>query len=220
MYHDENRFQMNKNALATKSYFPVMLKAFYWKISGIIITNKMDKSLGIETKNDYSISLGRGDNEGYSATLYPMINRVLDYLDLKEDDVFADLGCGKGRVAFMASTRNPKKVIGIELNDRLYDHAVRNLRKLKIVNSKIDICHGSVLSYDLDEITVFYMHNPFGDDTLRKLLNNIKSSLGTNPRKIRIVYGNPVYRYLLDECVWLKNVGLIENTEMQVWESI
>ena len=48
----------------------------------------------------------------------------MNYLKLDANDVFVDLGCGKGRAVFLAAAQKLKKVIGVELRKELADIAV------------------------------------------------------------------------------------------------
>lgn len=198
------------------------LRQFKWKTSNIIRNYYFDKKLGIKTANSYDIKNEYGvhkDVKGYSSTLYSEAQRMVDYMKFGPDDVFIDLGCGKGRVVFMVATYPLKKVIGIELNSSLAQTAQDNLKCFKGGKTRLEISQGDVFKSDLREGTVFYMFNPFGPDTFQGVLNHIEESRKIHPRGIRIVYRNPVYREILDQAKWLEPQGNIPNTEIFVWKS-
>jgi len=166
-----------------------------------------DKKLGIDTSIDsdsHIITQGiYGDSVKYEPTAYDTIQKVIDYLRLNKDDVFVDFGCGKGRVIFSIATQKIKKVIGIELDEKLVTIAKANLRNLKLQNTPIEILNIDATNFDPKEGTIFFMFHPFGEKTLKIAINNIKNSLNAYPRKIRIVYNNPDCSSILDTQDWL-----------------
>lgn len=184
-----------------------------------------EKRLGIETygydtPND-NIGL-YGDAIRHSTSSYSKLNKMINYLKLNKEDVFIDLGCGVGRPIFLVATQRLKKIIGIEIRKELVDIAKRNLRNLKLNNTPIEIINADVAALDILDIkegTVFFMFDPFGEKTFTKVIENIKKSLVTNPRKVRIVYNNPVYKDLLNSQGWLVPEGKIDKTRIFVWHS-
>jgi len=182
-----------------------------------------DKRLGgIDTSYSFNDSFTQGLHEDslvYSPTGYGTIQKVIDYLKLNKDDVFIDFGCGKGRVIFAVGTQRLKKVIGVELDKRLTDIAKANLSKLKFNNTPIEILNINAIDFDPKEGTIFFMFNPFEYKTMEDVLNNIKNSLISHHRKIRIVYHNPRFKSILDRKDWLVAGGEIGNTGILVWHN-
>lgn len=68
-----------------------------------------------------------------------MINVVIDFAQIKKNDVFYDLGSGDGRILVEAAKLS-KKVVGIE-KDRLLNwfakRKTKNLKKVKIIQDDI-----------------------------------------------------------------------------------
>lgn len=183
-----------------------------------------DRRLGIEAAvnhvSDQSYSNGLyKDGEVYQPTFYGRLEKMIKYLKPTINDVFVDLGCGKGRVVFFVATHRLKKVIGVELDKGLFDIAQNNLKKLKINSTPISLINTDAANFVVKEETIFYMFNPFGHKTLEMILQNIKESLVYNPRKIRIVYYGPAQRLLLDDQDWLIFDGQIENQNCLVWRN-
>jgi SAM-dependent methyltransferase len=209
----------NKFLFFTK---PLGLYSYIRNILALAKARYYDKKIGIEAeeslcpKEDNSLYI---DATRYSPSFYGRLERMVDYLKLGEKDVFVDLGCGKGRVVFFVALQKIKKVVGVEINKDLIAIAKDNLRKLKLNNSPVDLIHLDVVNFDVREGTVFFMFNPFGIKTLEKVISNIKDSLITNPRKIRIVYYCPAYCNFLDKENWLIREGEIENKNCLVWRS-
>ncbi len=182
-----------------------------------------EETYGIETSSPYNykdnISLYR-DGYDYQPTPYHELEKMVDYLKLNSDDVCVDLGCGKGRVVFFLAAQRLKKVIGIEIVEELIKIARKNLDKSAIRNgTPIEIIHADAAKFISEDGTVFFMFNPFGHKTLASVIDNIKETLARNPRKIRIVYHNPVERKLLDREGWLTLEGQIEKTNIFVWHN-
>lgn len=182
-----------------------------------------DKKLGINTsvaevklKQNISPNI---DNHGYQPTFYGRLEKMVKYLTLTPEDVFIDLGCGKGRVVFFVAMQKLKKVIGVELDRDIFIIAQKNLRNLKINKTFIELINSDAATFDIREGTIFFFFNPFGFKTFNTVINNIKESLIVNPRIIRIVYYGPEYAELLDNQNWLIREGKIENNGCPVWRN-
>ncbi len=190
----------------------------------LIKERQYEKRFGIETSTIYllrdNLSLYK-DGEDYQPTPYKKLEKVVEYLKLSSDDVCADLGCGKGRVVFFFASQKVKKVIGVELVENLVNIAKKNLNSLKIKDrATVEIFLGDVTSFNFEECTIFFLFNPFGYKTLEKVILNIKNTLVTNPRRIRILYYNPAHRKMLDNEDWLILEGQVDKTNIFVWHNI
>jgi len=184
-----------------------------------------NKKLGIKTdvepyflRDNRLLSLYK-DKRSYAPTPYNKLEKMITYLNLNSEDVFIDLGSGKGRVVCFVAMEKLKRVIGIELDKDLVAIAEDNIKNLKINVTPIEIFNLDVVDFNLGSGTVFFMHNPFGYKTVIKILNNIKNSLRDNYRNICIVYYIPMFRDLLDNQNWLKCEGEIDNTGIFVWRN-
>ena len=73
------------------------------RIKSIVVEHRYESRFGIETGamtfQAENTSLYKDDRR-YSPTPYPILKKMADYLKLNADDVFVDLGCGKGTVVF------------------------------------------------------------------------------------------------------------------------
>lgn len=189
----------------------------------MLIALIQDKILGIETCSYY---FSRGDSlsfvddgSPYVATSHAELRKMIRYLNLNPDDVFVDLGCGAGRPLFVAATQRIKKVIGVEIRKEFADAARTNLSKARFTKAHVEIVHTDASVFDAKEGTVFFMFNPFGEKTFEKVIKNIRKSLVTNPRKIRIAYYCPVYKNLLDAQDWLAFEGEIDKSGILLWRN-
>ena len=193
---------------------------FRWGLQLRLQDYRVERALGVNTggKNDIQFELSElGDAVGYAATRYRELKITVDYLELNADDVLIDYGCGKGRVVFFVAAQKIRKVIGVELDPVLMKIAKRNLQNLKIKHSPIQLYEDDAVNVKVGEATVFYFYNPFGLKTWERIIGNIKRSLEEFPRRIRIVYKNPIHRPYLDSLDWLVFKGQIPNTETFVW---
>ena len=158
------------------------------------------------------------DSVIYQTSGYAILEKIFHSLKLNKNDVFVDLGCGKGRVLILAGFQKIKKGIGIELDKNLVDVEKQNIKNLNL-ETEIEVLHKDATTFDCKEGTVFFMFNPFGWKSMKKILENIQKSTVINPRKVSIVYLNPVYGNLLDACDWLIAKGEINNTGAFLWHS-
>jgi cyclopropane fatty-acyl-phospholipid synthase-like methyltransferase len=181
-----------------------------------------DKSLGIKACAYYfpqdTLSFVN-DGSAYAATSHSKLRKMIRCLDLNPDDTFVDLGCGAGRAVFVAAKQRIKKAIGVEIRKELVFAARVNLKKAKSNRTPVEIIDSDAIVFEAKEGTVFFMFNPFGKMTFEKVINNIRQSLLTNPRKIRIAYYCPAYKDLLNAQDWLVFKGEIEKSEIFLWQS-
>lgn len=217
---------MHPLSLPSKSYFAGQFNNFRFSLRNkcaLVKARCYDRILGIETAGYYNsvgedISSNR-DMVSYQPAPYGRLEKMIVYLKLTPDDIFVDLGCGKGRAVFFVALRRLKKVIGVELDQSLIDIAKKNLNNLKIKRTPIELIRADAVNFDIKEESIFFMFNPFGQLTVEKVLNNIKESLIVNPRRVRIVYYAPAHRHLLDSRDWLVPEGRIENDNCLVWRN-
>jgi hypothetical protein len=140
----------------------------------------------------------------------PVPYQVLPYIRsvLRPNDIFFDLGSGMGRmVLYVAGSCKLRKVVGVEYSSELVRVAKANLTKVEKETrllTPLALIEDDVAEVDLSEGTVYCLFNPFGEETLRKVLENIRLSLQTNPRHIKILYINAVCAKVLDDMVWLE----------------
>ena len=190
----------------------------------IIITREhlLDKKLGIETfepcyeKDTQSFYK---DGLAYFPSSYSILEKVVKRVELSKDDVVVDMGCGKGRVVFFMAMEEVKRVIGVEIRRDTVEAAKVNFSNFKYKKSPLEIINADVINFNPKEGTVFFFFNPFGYRTFDKVIENIKNSLITNPRKIKILYYNATYSFLLDSQDWLSSKGEIGDTKVFLWES-
>lgn len=140
----------------------------------------------------------------YTPLPYPMIFRMLRLLDLQANDVFVDVGCGKGRVVCCVCRLPIKAVVALELNDDLLAQAMANVSNVRRKRTTVVPVALSAENYDYDDATVVYLYNPFNERITRLVIEQLYQSYLAVPRTIRIVYANPVYDSVLMQHGWLE----------------
>ena len=188
----------------------------------IIREHNLEKEFKIETveSNYFSDRFSSfGDGSPYQATSYGKLQKIINYLNIKPEDVFIDLGCGKGRVVFFFSRQKLKKSIGVDSNQELIDIAKKNLANFKLNNSPIEFINSDAANLQFKEETIFFMFNPFGAPTLKGVLKNIKDSLAVNPRSIHIIYYIPAHKHILNDQDWLVLEKNIDKGNCLIWRN-
>jgi SAM-dependent methyltransferase len=136
------------------------------------------------------------DNVGYEPSGWLTLHRALAPSSVTGDDVFADLGCGKGRVVLQAAiSYGFKRVIGVELSPDLAAAAranvERNRKRFRAVEVEID--EVDVLSWEIPEdLSVVYLHNPFTGELFSKATERLAVFARRRGRALRLVYVNPI----------------------------
>ena len=123
---------------------------------------------------------------------------------------FIDIGSGKGAVLLYASRFPFKRIVGLELSERLSRIAESNIAAYRSRRTK---CHDitsqctDALAYQLPrDPLVLYLFNPFNEETTAALLSNAERSLRDLPRPFFIVSFNPSVEPALNRAVWLARV--------------
>ena len=116
----------------------------------------------------------------YGEILYPSLNKVLDYLDINENDVFYDFGSGVGKVALQVMLTTPiKKAIGIEANKKRNDVAVKVYSNVKkefkelFENRQMECMNKNFLTVDVSDATIIYACSTLFEPILLKDIGDI-----------------------------------------------
>lgn len=97
----------------------------------------------------------------YGEITFGSLDKIVDYLDLGEDDVFFDLGSGVGKVVLQIAMTTPvKKAIGVELSTSRHTGSKKVLAKAvkeKLVTRRnCAFLHEDILETNLSKATVIY----------------------------------------------------------------
>ena len=179
--------------------------------------HRYDRKFGVETTNrvaatDLDIDMQRMTHAiGYVATGPVIFSMILSDLNLAYGEYrLVDFGSGKGRALLVASEFPFREIVGVELSQRLHHTAEANIaryrsrtQQCRAIRSVCTDATSFVLPYGP---TVFYFFNPFNEQVLATVLDNISESIRENPRHIVIIYSQPVHRNVFDRVSFLVNV--------------
>lgn len=182
------------------------------------VAHLADRLLNIRTEDDSMVELAPAapliietapgavhtDNYRNQAAAYWTIRRTFRQLRLRSDDVFVDIGCGLGRVICVAARQPLRRVVGIELMEHYAEQARVNVSRLRGRRAPVEVICDDAATADLGNGTVYYLFNPFGAETLRDFLANLRESIRRNPRPVRLCYGSPRHEEVLAECGFLE----------------
>ena len=180
-----------------------------------LATRYWEYRFGINTRQGHSSD--ESDYIFYASVPYRSLFRVLNRMELRPDDVFVDIGCGRGRVLCVAGRYyKTHEIIGIEYYPELARAARENVTiacphqrpPVRVLNERAE-------DYKYSEGTAFYMYHPFGAETLGRVLLEIKAELDQKPRPIRIAYVNPVHESLLENTPWLQRYDTLHDKKLQ-----
>lgn len=125
--------------------------------------------------------------------------------------VFIDLGSGKGRTLLMASDYSFRRIIGVELLPALHRAALENLGKYRSESQKCfaieSICADATEFVFPAEPIVLFLFNPFPEHGLRHVIANLEESLREHPRKMYVLYHNPLLEHVLGGSAAFEKIG-------------
>ncbi len=97
----------------------------------------------------------------YGEIKHAALAKLLDYLSLKEKDVFYDFGSGVGKVVIQAALSTPvKKAIGVELSKTRHLEAQTALARAAAfdpsLKNKVILRNEDIMKVDISDATVIY----------------------------------------------------------------
>jgi SAM-dependent methyltransferase len=133
----------------------------------------------------------------YMPVSYYLLEEIFQQLQGSSRNHFLDMGCGKGRALCMAAHQGFKKVTGIDFSKDLCEIAKENLTltKAKIPAFEFNVINNDAFYYKIpDDVDCIFFFNPFDEIIMSAVVNNIFESLQHNPRKLNIIYVNPLHK--------------------------
>jgi SAM-dependent methyltransferase len=137
-------------------------------------------------------------------------NRIIRGLKLRHEEFsFVDFGSGKGRVLLLAAAFPFRNITGVEWSADLHETAARNISIYRGPRACSD-----VRSYCMDaaELPIpqgkclLYFFNPFKDEIMARVIENVTRSFEADPREMVVVYVNPKSRNILDRQQFIQAV--------------
>ncbi len=151
-------------------------------------------------------------NSSYQPIESPLFREMLDSLGIDYNQfTFIDIGSGKGRPLLMASEYPFQKVIGVELLAELNAIARENIRKFP---DERKCCREiEALQQDATEFhfppapLVVFMFHPLPESGFRKVIANLSESIRRDPRKVWLIYANPLFEEIVLQSAGLTKTG-------------
>ena len=174
-------------------------------IPGSMQSYMFDRLFGVSI-SVASVPAYYGENNGYGGSHWLPVRRVLRKLKPGPQDVFVDLGSGKGIVLLIAGRLPFWRVIGVDIDEGLDLSARENIERAarRLRAAEVTSVAASVLEWPVpDDLSVAYMFNPFTGKTFRGAMERIFDSYDRKPRDLRIIYGYPA------EHDWLVSTGRV-----------
>jgi SAM-dependent methyltransferase len=122
--------------------------------------------------------------------------RALRPGEVGPNDVFLDLGCGKGRMVLLASRRPFRRVIGVDISEHLIAIARRNLASFRLRPrcDDVSLVTADALEYEIPpDVSVVYLNNPFREEIFDAVLARLKASVDRHPRPVRLIYRTAIH---------------------------
>jgi len=186
-----------------RALFDTWLKPVYVRardtVNGLLERRHHINTMGSIQLDELGVG-GEGRNR-YQPSEWMVLRRILPRREVGADDVFIDVGSGMGRVVFQAAGYSFKRVIGVELSEELNQIARVNIEnnRDRLHCRDVTLVTADATDYELpDDVTVAYFANPFTGDIFRTVIDQLLESLDRRPRRLRLVYRNPVeHDYLM-----------------------
>lgn len=165
--------------------------------------------LGISTTEPVSrFRLGSNPEcVGYEPVQYDCFEQAMRSLNPTGDDVFLDVGCGRGRALVLAGLHPFGKIIGVERSPELCESARGNVRRAQrlLQCSSVEVVNQDATEFEVPAtVSVVFLFNPFTGSVLKSVLGQIRKSLSQQPRPLRLLYLYPAQQENpLGECDWL-----------------
>lgn len=164
-----------------------------WRSGG----RSLDRKLGIRTnefidKQDSGIPAESIETAEHHVAVNPRVfQSALAATGLRfRDFVFVDVGSGLGRAVILATGYGFKRIVGLEISQKLNERAIENLRAIEkdAGESPCELLNMDALDYDLpDQNLCIHIYRPFSHELMAAFMEKIERSLRERPRKIVVV---------------------------------
>ncbi len=133
----------------------------------------------------------------YMPVSFNLLEEIFEQIPVTKRNHFLDIGSGKGRALCVAAHHGFRKLTGLDFSRNLCNIAKENLEKTRISIPSVNftIIHNDAFYYEIPgDVDCIFMFNPFDEIIMSGVVNNIFESLQNNPRKISIIYVNPLHK--------------------------
>lgn len=211
----EGLFGVLREAIRFKIYLPARS---IWNIA-------LDRYHKIDTEEIVSLnSLGLPEDAGERCESTPIgeFLQIMRRFTIGPNDVFLDIGSGKGRTVLLAGRYAFKRIIGVDISMELNAVAEKNVRTLrgKLACKKYEFVTSNALDYKIPvDVTYIYLFNPFSYKVLNSVLCNIRESIALNTRDVTLIYYNPKYSLEIEKEHKLVKIMSVEFNHWSLYKS-
>jgi SAM-dependent methyltransferase len=167
------------------------------RAKGFLGEKVVDRRRGTDTSRIVDLATAGLHTDGripYVPSGWRSLPSALRHIPVSEDDVFLDLGCGKGRVVLQAAERPFKRVIGVELSPELIAVAQENLHAVrhKLRCQNVELIQADITTWAIpDDVTILYAYNPVRGELFDAAMKAMIASYDRNPRPLYLLYRYP-----------------------------
>jgi len=143
----------------------------------------------------------------YMPVSYDLLEELFEKINIAKATHFLDIGCGKGRALCVAASLGCKKVTGIDFSKEFCQSSVENLEQVKTQQPGFvsTVLNNDAFYYEIpSDVDVIFLFNPFDEVIMSGVVENISTSLQENPRRLTILYANPLQQHLFLEAGFKK----------------
>jgi SAM-dependent methyltransferase len=155
-----------------------------------------ERKFGVSTAGfmePQELGIDNPDSMAYSALGYEYIFWALPTIPFPPSEVvFLDYGSGKGRVLAAAAALPFRKVMGVEVSERLAGIARHNLARMKqrrAAHVEVHVSDAAMFPVP-DDSNVIFFFNPFDGRTLTDVVHRIHQSYCSHPRDLFVIFFN------------------------------
>jgi hypothetical protein len=127
-------------------------------------------------------SVREAEMVAYQPTPAHAILDLIKHANLRQDDVFYDLGSGLGHVVMLVALLSGAHGIGIELEPAYVSYARRCARRLRVQN--VEFVQADAREAVLTDGSVFFMYSPFNGALLRRVLERLHAEAAKRPIRV------------------------------------
>lgn len=160
-----------------------------------------DRRLGIDTAVARFNAPGHDERSPYEPVHYEALKIIDERVPVTDNEVFYDLGCGKGRILCHFASKPIRRAVGVEYDPELAAAAQANVARLVGRRAETSVVVGDAGAQDYSDATLIFMFNPFGAETMTRVLSGVSGQSG-----LRIVYAGPVQEAVFSEFPALRTV--------------
>ena len=116
---------------------------------------------------------------GYIPTPARAILDLIDYLNLKADDVFYDIGSGLGRVPLLVGLLTSAAAVGIEIEPAYCTYAQQRAQGLGL--SQVTFINCDARSAEYADGMIFFLYTPFTGRLFQSVLDRLRDEADVRP---------------------------------------